>query len=130
MKHLMTVLALAAACLASPAFATTHKGAPDVKAGAGCEAQAMEKKLAGAAKTSFMKKCEADMAGSAGANCESKAMEKKLAGAAKTSFMKKCEADVGGSAGATCDAQAMEKKLAGAAKASFVKKCTADAAKG
>ena len=27
---------------------------------AGCEAQAMEKKLAGAAKTSFMKKCEAD----------------------------------------------------------------------
>jgi hypothetical protein len=29
-------------------------------ADAGCEAKAAEKKLAGAAKTSFMKKCEAD----------------------------------------------------------------------
>ena len=29
-------------------------------ANAACEAQATEKKLAGAAKTSFMKKCEAD----------------------------------------------------------------------
>ena len=45
------------------------------------------KALAGAAKTSFMKKCMAD-------DCATKAVGsdgKKLAGAAKTSFMKKCE---------------------------------------
>ena len=45
------------------------------------------KPLAGAAKTSFMKKCTTDA-------CETKAVGsdgKKLAGAAKTSFMKKCQ---------------------------------------
>jgi len=45
------------------------------------------KPLAGAAKTSFMKKCMADI-------CATKAVSsdgKPLAGAAKTSFMKKCE---------------------------------------
>jgi hypothetical protein len=45
------------------------------------------KPLAGAAKTSFMKKCMAD-------DCTAKAVGsdgKPLAGAAKTSFMKKCE---------------------------------------
>lgn len=58
---------------------------------ASCEAKAMGKDgkpLAGAAKTSFMKKCTH-------ASCETKAVGsdgKKLAGAAKTSFMKKCEA--------------------------------------
>jgi hypothetical protein len=44
------------------------------------------KPLAGAAKTSFMKKCMAD-------SCATKAVGsdgKPLAGAAKTSFMKKC----------------------------------------
>ena len=57
---------------------------------ASCESKAMGKDgkpLAGAAKTSFMKKCNHD-------SCEAKAMGsdgKKLAGAAKTSFMKKCE---------------------------------------
>ncbi len=55
-----------------------------------CESKAMGKDgkaLAGAAKTSFMKKCMAD-------SCESKAVSsdgKPLAGAAKNSFMKKCE---------------------------------------
>jgi opacity protein-like surface antigen len=58
---------------------------------ASCDAKAMGKDgkpLAGAAKTSFMKKCTHDA-------CETKAVGsdgKKLAGAAKTSFMKKCEA--------------------------------------
>jgi len=45
------------------------------------------KPLAGAAKTSFMKKCMAD-------SCATKAVSadgKPLAGAAKNSFMKKCE---------------------------------------
>lgn len=60
-----------------------------------CEEKAAEKKLAGAAKASFMKKCSADAkpADTAASGCEAKAAEKKLAGAAKNSFMKKCEAD-------------------------------------
>lgn len=63
-------------------------------ADASCEAKAAEKKLAGAAKTSFMKKCENDaQAAEANAACAAKAAEKKLAGAAKASFTKKCEAD-------------------------------------
>lgn len=55
-----------------------------------CETKAVGKDgkaLAGAAKTSFMKKCMAD-------SCATKAVSqdgKPLAGAAKTSFMKKCE---------------------------------------
>jgi hypothetical protein len=59
-----------------------------------CEAKAAEKKLAGAAKNSFMTKCEKDAtAGAAKSPCEVKAGEKKLAGAAKASFMKKCAQD-------------------------------------
>lgn len=59
-----------------------------------CAARAAEKKLAGAAKNSFMKKCQAD-AGAIpeNAECAAKAREKKLAGAAKASFMKKCTID-------------------------------------
>lgn len=58
-------------------------------ADASCEAKAAEKKLAGAAKNSFMTKCEKDAAAAA-ASCETQAAEKKLAGAAKNSFVKKC----------------------------------------
>ena len=58
-----------------------------------CKSQATDKKLAGAAMTSFMKKCETD----AQAACDSSATDKKLSGAAKTSFTKKCVTDaVGG----------------------------------
>jgi len=55
-----------------------------------CETKAVSKDgkaLAGAAKTSFLKKCKVD-------TCSTKAVSadgKKLSGAAKTSFMKKCE---------------------------------------
>ena len=55
-----------------------------------CEAKAVGKDgkaLAGAAKTSFLKKCKVD-------TCSTKAVSadgKKLSGAAKNSFMKKCE---------------------------------------
>ncbi len=79
MKSLIAFVAIAFA--ASSAFA------------ADCAAQAAEKKLAGAAKNSFMKKCEKDSQGAGNAECAAKAKEKKLAGAAKNSFMKKCEAD-------------------------------------
>ncbi len=68
-------------------------------ANADCEAKAAEKKLAGAAKTSFLKKCEKDAGGAAGGGaCETAAAEKKLAGAAKNSFLKKCKADAAASA--------------------------------
>ena len=91
-----------------------------------CAAMAAEKKLAGAAKTSFLKKCQADSGAPAG--CEKTADDKKLAGAARNSFVKKCEADAkGNQASAACEATAKEKKLAGAAKSSFMKKCVADA---
>jgi hypothetical protein len=53
--------------------------------GATCAAQVAEKKLAGAAKTSFAKSC-----------CDKQAAEKKLSGAAKTSFTDKCVKDAGG----------------------------------
>lgn len=59
-------------------------------ADATCEAKAADKKLAGAAKNSFVKKCEKDAAKSA---CATTAADKKLAGAAKNSFIKKCEKD-------------------------------------
>ncbi len=62
-------------------------------AGPTCEAQAAEKKLAGAAKTSFVTKCEKDTAAAATKTCETQAADKKLAGAAKTSFVKKCVTD-------------------------------------
>lgn len=59
-----------------------------------CDARAAEKKLAGAAKNSFLKKCERDAKADASKNdCEAKAAEKKLKGAAKNSFTKKCIAD-------------------------------------
>ncbi len=63
-------------------------------ASAVCESQVTEKKLAGAAKDSFMKKCEADQAKKdAGATCDAQAKEKKLAGAAKMSYVNKCVKD-------------------------------------
>ena len=57
-----------------------------------CTATAAEKKLAGAAKNSFLKKCEKDAA----AKCDLAAKDKKLAGAAKSSFSKKCVKDAVG----------------------------------
>lgn len=117
MKRLMTVLAVLAAVFSTSAFAADS-----------CEMQADAKKLAGAARTSFVKKCEKDHPPTDAASCEARATDKKLAGAAKTSFVTKCEKDAkGATAKASCDAQAVEKKLAGAAKNSFVKKCVADA---
>lgn len=59
-----------------------------------CTAAAAEKKLVGAAKNSFLKKCEKD----ATAQCEASAAERKLAGAAKNSHIKKCVKDAVGEA--------------------------------
>ena len=91
MNKLVTILALA--------LAGTAVTLPARAADAACEAKAAEKKLAGAAKNSFVKKCERESgaagASSAQASCEAKAAEKKLAGAAKNSFVKKCVKDAG-----------------------------------
>lgn len=85
---MLKTLRIAACALLIPAFAL-----PAFAQEASCTATATEKKLAGAAKNSFMKKCEKD----ATDRCEATAAEKKLAGAAKTSFTKKCVKDaVGG----------------------------------
>jgi hypothetical protein len=73
-------LALAISLVATGAYA------------ASCKTQASEKKLAGAALTSFMKKCETD----ATKSCDLDSAAKKLAGAAKTSHMKKCVSDAVG----------------------------------
>lgn len=62
-------------------------------AGLSCSAQAAAKKLSGAARTSFMGKCQRE----ARATCAIAAAKKKLAGAARTSFTEKCVRDaVGG----------------------------------
>jgi hypothetical protein len=57
-----------------------------------CKEDTSAKKLAGAAATNHMKKCETE----ATAKCEADSTAKKLAGAARTSHMKKCVADAVG----------------------------------
>jgi hypothetical protein len=73
------ILAATLSLVATSAFAT-------------CKSDAADKKLAGAALTSFMKKCQGD----ASTKCEADSKSMKLAGAAKTSHMKKCVADAVG----------------------------------
>ena len=101
----MKKLLITAALVFASQFAFAQAAAP----AGDCEAKAIGKNgkpLAGAAKTTFMKKCMADAgaatatpAAAAGtADCEAKAIGKNgkpLAGAAKTTFMKKCTADAG-----------------------------------
>jgi hypothetical protein len=73
--------------LALVALALGLAGAPPLAYAAdACATQATDKKLAGAAKTSFMTKCEKTA-------CESQAKDKNLHGAAMTSFVKKCVKD-------------------------------------
>jgi psiF repeat-containing protein len=83
-----TVIVLVLCALAGGTLAQT--ATPGAKPS--CKAQATDKKLSGAALTSFMKKCEAD----ATTACDTAAADKKLAGAAKVSFTKKCVTDAVG----------------------------------
>ncbi len=103
MKKILCAATLALFAVAAQLPAAAQTKAPEAKAaaaGGSCEDKAVDKngkKLAGAAKTSFLKKCEADA--KPASSCEDKAVDKngkKLAGAAKTSFLKKCEADAKG----------------------------------
>jgi hypothetical protein len=57
-----------------------------------CKSRAADKKLAGAALSSFSKKCASD----AQTSCDQQAADKKLYGAAKNSFTKKCVSDAVG----------------------------------
>jgi hypothetical protein len=83
MNKLLTACFLTLGLLAGQAYA----------ANAACEKSADDKKLAGAARTSHIKKCEADAGAGASPACEKSAADKKLAGAAKTSHIKKCMED-------------------------------------
>ena len=88
----MSVVVLCMA-LAGTAFAQTSTPAsPATDTKPSCKAQASDKKLAGAALNSFMKKCETD----AQKVCDAAAVDRKLNGAAKTSFTKKCVTDAVG----------------------------------
>jgi hypothetical protein len=74
------IAVLTASLIAGPALADS------------CKATADAKKLHGAARTSFMKKCETD----AKTACGTQAADKKLHGAAQTSFTTKCVKDAVG----------------------------------
>jgi hypothetical protein len=91
-----TLLAGLLCAIAAGALAQAQPTSPPAGAAAAqsptCKSQAADKKLAGAALTSFMKKCQTDAA----ASCNTAAADKKLAGAAKSSFTKKCVADAVG----------------------------------
>jgi hypothetical protein len=80
MKKYLAPICFAVTSLALTTSAIAQTTAPT------CNAVAQEKKLAGAAKTSFLKKCERE----ATEKCEAVATERKLAGAAKNSNVKKC----------------------------------------
>ncbi|NMG75424.1 hypothetical protein [Aromatoleum diolicum] len=102
MSRLITAV-LATLFVAGTAFAQAPAAAPAAGATAApagdsmCESKAVDKNgkpLAGAAKSSFMKKCHGDAVNT---ECSAKALDKNgkaLAGAAKNSFMKKCMADM------------------------------------
>lgn len=94
-RHLTPLVLLAGLCAAAPSFAAMS--ASD------CEAAAIDKNgkaLAGAAKGSFMQKCEREAKISM--ECDAKAMGKDgkpLYGAAKASSIRKCEEDARAAAG-------------------------------
>ncbi len=98
---LSAVVAVSALGLGGTALAASHSGTPapsKASSGAGpadspanavtatCQQQASERKLAGAAKNSFLSRCEKE----ATERCEAAASERKLAGAARSSNVKKC----------------------------------------
>ena len=65
---------------------------PTLAADDSCDVRAKDKRLAGAALTSFMTKCEKD----AKASCDATAKAKNVHGAAETSFTTKCVKDAVG----------------------------------
>jgi hypothetical protein len=91
MKKLSLILALGIVTVAFRPQATQKT----------CDEMAADKHLSGAAKTSFVKKCEKDQkVAEAKSQCDAQAAQKNLHGAAQTSFTKKCIADATAGAGA------------------------------
>ena len=88
----MTASILAIRVLIASAIALSLCPADAFAADTTCKSRAAEQKLAGAAMTSFMTKCQKD----ARASCDTNAADLHLAGAAKTSFTKKCVTDMVG----------------------------------
>jgi hypothetical protein len=99
MNKVLTACAIALSLMAGQAFA----------ANAACEKSADDKKLAGAARASHIKKCEKEMGAGGSPACEKSADDKKLAGAARASHIKKCMADAGGGKPAAAAASGAKK---------------------
>ena len=58
-----------------------------------CDALAADKKLTGAARDSFLKKCNDDASSEIRAACDAKAADQKLNGEAKRDYVKRCMGD-------------------------------------
>lgn len=112
MKKLLSLIAVSCVmAMGLPAVAQAAGAEAD------CAAKSAEKKLAGAAKASFEKKCIRESAAAPSAACEKSAADKKLAGAAKNSHIKKCMADEkAGAAPAAAAAPAAKPMAAASAK--------------
>ncbi len=80
MKKFLAHICVALTSLVLATSAIAQGAAPS------CNAVAQERKIFGAAKTSFLKKCERE----ATEKCEFAATERKLVGAAKNNNVKKC----------------------------------------
>ena len=106
MNKLLTACFLTLGLMAGQAYA----------ANAACTKSADDKKLAGAARDSHIKKCEKDMGAGGGAACEKSADDKKLAGAARTSHVKKCTEDAAKPAAAAAPALPAAPAASGAKK--------------
>ncbi|MFM8344606.1 MAG: hypothetical protein ACKOB5_08890, partial [Betaproteobacteria bacterium] len=100
--RLAALLLLATAAISAPtahaatppsAGAAAPASAASAPASGSCTQQATDRKLAGAAKSSFLTKCERE----ATERCEAAATEKKLAGAARTGNVNKCVKEAVGS---------------------------------
>ena len=103
MKNLMTVLALSVACLSTSAFATAHKEAPMMGAGASAPMGKQQSKMAECNKGASDKKGD-----------ERKTFLKTCLSAKKASQQEKMK---------TCNADAKTKDMKGDARKSFMKEC-------
>lgn len=79
------IAAVLLAVVTSPSIAAT----PSLE----CTRLADEKRLVGAAKSSYLRKCEADADGGVLGSCQRAAESKKLAGATRNGHIKRCLAD-------------------------------------
>jgi hypothetical protein len=84
---------VAAQSVEAPASVAASSPAASAPAKTPCDALAADKKLTGAARASFLKKCDDDASNELRAACDTKAAEQKLSATAKRDFVKRCIAD-------------------------------------